>query len=300
MDFQQLEVFLSVAETNSFSETGRLLHRSQSSVTRTIKQLEVELDTQLFYRTTHNVELTNSGKMLVPFAEEMLHLQDKLKRNIASLKKSISGPLRLGASLTLADIILPDLLEKFRDLYPQVQLQITIDTSQQVIHLLQNRDVHFALTEADIHASAIISEPFMEDELVVIVSPTSEWAALEAMTIKKLATLPLIMREKGSGIRNLLYSLLEKENVEPEQLTIVMELNSTETIKRMVMNGLGCAVLSRAYVEREIEMGLLKPLSFSPVPFKRHFYFSYREGGPLSPSVEAMIDLLREMYIGQE
>lgn len=296
MDLNQLEVFLSVSTTKSFSETGKQLHRSQSSVTRTIKQLEMELGSTLFHRNTHTVELTNSGKVLVPYAKEMLHLQEKIKRNISYLEKTVTGPLKLGASLTIADAVLPGLFEKYQTRYPQVQLQVKIDTSQSVIEALQNREIHFGLTEADIVANNISSTPFMEDELVVVVKHDHEIAKKDSITLHELAKLPLIMREKGSGIRSLIENMMNKEGIKLSELEIVMELNGTETIKRMVTSGLGASIVSRACVQREIDLNQIKPLSLKPRPFKRHFFYSFREDGALSPSIEAFKDLLIEIY----
>ncbi len=301
MDLVQLEIFLSVAETKSFSETGRIAHRAQSSVTRTIKQLEMELGTSLFHRSTHAVELTRAGRALVPYAKEMLDLQEKLRRNISIMEKKVSGPLKIGASLTIADAVLPNLFEEFISLYPQVKFKVTIDTSHNVMQALQNRGIHFALTEAEFPSSDSVSvNPFMEDELVVIVRPDHPAAKEESISLAELADLPLVMREKGSGMRAFTERMFNKEGISFDDLDIVMELNSTETIKKMVINGIGAAIISKSCLTRELELKLLKPLSIKPIPLKRNFYYAYREEGPLYPSIEALQDLLLEMFGGQK
>ncbi|WP_070119467.1 selenium metabolism-associated LysR family transcriptional regulator [Bacillus marinisedimentorum] len=300
MDLIQLEVFLSVAETKSFSETGRIVHRAQSSVTRTIKQLEMELGTSLFHRTTHAVELTRAGRALVPYAKEMLNLQEKLIRSISIIEKKVSGPLKIGASLTIADAVLPHLLEEFISLYPQVKFKVTIDTSHNVMQALQNRGIHFALTEAEIPANDSISvKPFKEDELVVIVRPDHPAAQKKSISLAELSKLPLVMREKGSGMRAFTERMFSQEGISFDDLDIVMELNSTETIKKMTANGLGAAIISKSCLNRELELKLLKPLSIKPTPLKRNFYYAYREEGSLYPSIEALQDILLDLYGGK-
>lgn len=297
MELTQLEVFLSLAETNSFSETARRLHRSQSSITRKIKQLEVELSTRLFYRSTHTVRLTESGKTLVSYAEKMIGLSENMKRSISLMEKTIAGPMKIGASFSISEEILPELLGQYQALYPQVQLHVTIGSSQEIIQALENRELDFGITEAPNESKMVVSHPFMEDELVVFAPNDHDLASKETLTFHDLVDYPLIMREKGSGMRALLEKEFAAHNISIEDLNIVMELNNTETIKKMVLNDLGVAILSRQCIKREVGLQLLQPQSLSPEALTRYFYYSYRKGEPLYPSIEAMEELLKEMYV---
>jgi len=293
-----LQVFLTVAKVKNFSRAGKKLHLSQPTITQIIKQLEQELETRLFDRTTHSVQLTESGKLLIPYAEKILRLQEEARRKIALLEQTISGPLLIGASMTSAEAVLPRLMGQYQQRYPNVQIRIEVTNSENIMTALEAGQLHFGIIEAPLTSSVLAIQPLMTDELVCIASanhpPEGLTAEPSGIHLQQLATLPLIMREKGSGTRLVLEEALAKCQIPAGQLHIVMELNSTEAIKEMVANGLGVAVLSRHLIKKELELGLLTAYSLQPKALLRSFYYAYLPEEPLRPAVMAMLQLIRE------
>ncbi len=301
MNLNYLQVFLEVVKSKNFSMAGKKMHLSQPTVTHIIKQLEQELDTRLFDRTTHSVKLTETGKLLIPYAEKILSLQEEARRNIALMEQTVSGPLLIGASMTTAEVILPKLVSHYQRLYPKVKIHVEVTNSEIILQALESGRLHFGIIEAPLTSSVLVIQPFMTDELVCITSavhPRPELSTEQScIQLEQLAKLPLIMREKGSGTRLVLEEALARHQIQIEQLQIIMELNSTEAIKEMVINGLGVAVLSRHLIKKELTLHLLTAYSLQPETLLRSFYYAYLPEEPLRPPVIAMLQLIQEQQL---
>lgn len=300
MNLQHLQVFLTVVEHKNFSTAGKKLHLSQPTVTHIIKQLEQELETRLFDRTTHSVKLTETGELLVPYAKKILELQEEVRRNIALKEQTVSGTFFIGASLTTAEVVVPKLVRDYQRLYPQVRIYIEVNNSEIILQGLQTGRLHFGIIEAPLTSPSLVIEPFMTDELICITS--SLYPLLDApeehsgIALKELAHLPLIMREKGSGTRLVLEEALARHNIQIEPSRIIVELNSTEAIKEMVVNGLGVAVLSRHLIKKELALRLVKAYPLQPERLERSFYYAYLPETPPRPTVMAMLNLIEAQF----
>ncbi|MEH7249084.1 selenium metabolism-associated LysR family transcriptional regulator [Neobacillus niacini] len=274
MNLDHLKVFFMAATKKNFSETAKILHLSQPSVSLQIKHLEEYLNTSLFDRTTKKIQLTDSGKKLYNYAEKIIHLVNQAEKDLELFSETIHGDLRLGASLTIGEYLLPYYLGNFIKQYPNVQLMMKIYNSHQIIEKLINQEIELGFIEATIPHKNLDSIPFLEDELVIISSTSHPFHFLEKETIEpdKLFSLPIIMREKGSGTRQVLEEKLLKSNLDPNNLNIVMELENTESIKSAVESGLGVSIISQTAIHKEIELGTLKKTRISGIHLKRHFY----------------------------
>lgn len=300
MNFQQLNVFLTLAQTRNFSETGRLLNLSQPTVTQTLKGLEAQLSTRLMKRSTHAVELTEAGELFLPYAQQMVQLWEEAQIRISKLEKRLRGTLKMGSSMTTSEVILPSLMGHYHRRYPQVQIKVTVNNSERLLAELEEGKLDLAIIEAPLTSKKLCIQPFTKDELVCILSATHPvppgMEHADSLTLEQLAELPLIMRERGSGTRLALEEALHQAGISVQRLLIQLELNSSDAIKELVQQGLGAAVISKQLIQKELELGLLRQLPIIPVPIERYFYYAYRPQKMMKPPVEALLKVIQDMY----
>ncbi|WP_042355571.1 selenium metabolism-associated LysR family transcriptional regulator [Bacillus rubiinfantis] len=297
MNLEHLKVFFTAAVKKNFSETAKALHLSQPSVSLQIKHLEEYLHTTLFDRSKKKMELTLAGTILFSYAEQLIQLINQVEKDISLLSETIHGELRLGASLTIGEYLLPYYLGEFIKNYPNVNLSMKVDNSHQIIENLLDGKIDLGFIEASIPRKEIDSLPFLEDELVIISSTREGGYPLQSLQVdiiepEILFTLPIIAREPGSGTRQVLETNLLKHQLEFDHLNIIMELENTESIKSAVESGLGVAIISKTTIQKELKLGLLKQTRIKGIPLKRYFYLINRNQ-VLSPAC----DVFKELFI---
>lgn len=276
MNEHQLIVFMTVAEKSSFSAAAKRLHMAQPTVTAQIKSLENELDTRLFHRTTKQVELTEAGRILYRYGNDILHSIEQMKKEIDSLKDTISGKLELAASLTIGEYVLPKILGRVKQKYPHIQLSMNIMNTEQIVEKIRDRLLDVGLVEGLIADPDLDLQVFQEDELVLITSLNFDHPDLnrQKMTANHdiLLKTPLILREKGSGTRQVLEQRLRQQGTDLSGLQPFLELGSTEAVKGAVAENLGVSVISAAAIEKELTLNTLCAYSLTGLDLKRHFY----------------------------
>jgi LysR family transcriptional regulator, transcriptional activator of the cysJI operon len=298
MNIEHLKVFYVVAKGNSFSETAKILHLSQPSISLQIQQLESTLATKLFERTTKRISLTPTGELLYKYAEKILNLVHETKKEISLLSESIHGDLIIGASLTIGGYILPYILGRYQKEFPNVKLILKLDNSQQVIEKLSNQEIHVGFIESLKIYPDVQQIPFMEDELVIITSPglyhLSDYGKVD-ITPDELFSLPMIMREQGSGTRQVVEESLRRFQLDPSKLNIILELENTEAIKSAVESGLGISIISKSAIKKELQLGVLQEVSIRGIRLKRKFTFIYNEETLTLPS-ESFFSFIQQYY----
>jgi LysR family transcriptional regulator, transcriptional activator of the cysJI operon len=297
MNLEHLKVFYVVAKGNSFSETAKILHLSQPSISLQIRHLEDVLSTKLFERTTKRITLTPTGKLLFEYAEKILNLVQETKKEISLLSDSIHGDLIIGASLTIGGYILPYILGSYQKEFPNVNLILKLDNSEEVIEKLSNQEIHLGFIESLNISSEVEQIPFMEDELVIITSPKMFRSFIQRAVIsaEKLFSLPMIMREQGSGTRQVIEESLRKHKLDSSNLNVILELENTEAIKSAVESGLGISIISRSAIKKELQLGVLKEVFIQNVRLKRNFTFIYKKEGLTLPS-ESFYNYILQHY----
>ncbi|MEH7012313.1 LysR substrate-binding domain-containing protein [Neobacillus niacini] len=205
---------------------------------------------------------------------------------------TVHGELRLGASLTIGEYLLPYYLGDFINKYPNVSLMMKIYNSHQIIEKLINQEIDLGFIEATIPHKSIESIPFLEDELVIISSVAHHFPLLEKEAIQPedLFSLPIIMREKGSGTRQVLEENLLNSNFDPNNLNVILELENTESIKSAVKSGLGVSIISKTAIIKETDLGILRKTNINGVNLKRYFYILNKKQ-ILSPACDAFREL---------
>ena len=261
---RRLQVFHSVAKLLSFTTAAEQLFMTQPAVTFQVKQLEEHFNTRLFERRRGGISLTPAGALVMGYAEKILALSDEMDTRVGELTGEVSGPLLLGASMTIAEFILPRILGEFKALHPQVQTQMTVANSEIIQHRVAALVIDVGLVESPSQLPNVVTEVCCDDELVVICAPGHPLAKSGSVTPQDVFAEPIISRESGSGTREFADHYFRDCGVVPEELNIVMELGSPEAIKGVVETGLGVGIMSRATVVKELRLGTLVALPLNP------------------------------------
>ncbi len=261
---RRLQVFHAVAKQCSFTKAAETLFMTQPAVTFQIKQLEEHFNTRLFDRGHGKISLTHAGEVVFEYTEKILLLSAELDTRVSELTGEIQGLLLIGASMTIAEFMLPRVLGEFNVAYPQVKARLTVANSDTVEHSVAEHSLDIGLIEAPARVSGLTTEECGEDEVQVVCSPAHPLAKLKSVTPKQLLRYPYISREPGSGTRDVTDSYMRQAGFAPEDLNMVMELSTPDAIKGVVETGLGYAIMSKVIVAKEKQLGVLVALPFSP------------------------------------
>jgi DNA-binding transcriptional LysR family regulator len=269
MELRQLQTFVRVAELRSFSRAAEELLLSQPAVTRQVAALERELGARLLDRLGHRIEPTPAGEALQRRASEILRLEAETRREVSDIGEGAAGRLTIGASSTAAAYVLPPLLARYRAAHPAIQLRVRTGASAQIRELALANAVEVGLISESEELAALRQVPVCELETVLVLHSGHPLArAVEAVRGAELAGTALLMMPPGTTLREHTDRLLAASGaqIEPD-----LELDSVETIKRMIEARLGIALLPRAAVEREAAAGalLVRPLAGPGEPYRR-------------------------------
>lgn len=251
----RLVVFRTVAEQLSFRKAAEELYLTQPAVSLQIKALEEDLGVQLFDRTGSRIALTEAGKTLLHYAEQVSALLVRAEQEVNALSGEHAGHLALGASTTIAQYVLPRLLSDFRREHPRVQLTLISGNTERIVGAVAQKQIALGFIEGPAHSRDVKTEPFLVDELVLIVPAAHEWAERASVASTEITSIPLLMRERGSGTRRVVEIALERQHVKRSALQIVMELDSIEAIKSAVEAGLGAGFVSRWALAKDARLG---------------------------------------------
>lgn len=298
MKLKQLEVFVMVADCQSFSEAAKMLFLTQPTISAHIQSLEKELNTKLIARNTKNVCLTQQGKQLYQYAREMLLLQDKILELFVSEEGSPAKSLVIAASTIPSQYLLPDILARFQEKYPHEQFEIRETDSGKVIEAVANHtaDIGFVGTVLENKSCRYI--PFYEDELTVIMPNTKKYQQIKntQTDLKWMQTAPVIMREKESGTRKETERILQNAGIDFAHMQIIANIESTELIKRSVKNGMGITVISKLAVREEIASGAVLTFPLEKESSTRMLNLVYHKNFPLLKPAANLLKTVQEMY----
>jgi len=261
---RRLQVFHAVARLLSFTRAAEELCMTQPAVTFQVKQLEEHYNTRLFDRSHGRIALTSTGQVMFEYADRILDLNEELDTRIGEMTDGVRGPLLLGASLTIAEFILPRILGEFKARHPDVRTRMTVANSEAIETRVADHVLDVGLIESPSTLSSLTTEVCCEDELVVICACSNPLAAHSAVTPEQVAAQPFISREAGSGTREFTDQYFRQAGLAPDDLNLVMELGSPEAIKGLVETGLGVSVMSRASIAKELRLETLVARPLEP------------------------------------
>jgi DNA-binding transcriptional LysR family regulator len=261
---RRLQVFYTVAKQLSFTKAAEQLFMTQPAVTFQVKQLEEHFNTRLFERNHGRIALTPAGRMAMEYAERILSISEEMDTRVAELTGAVAGPLLLGASTTIAEFILPQILGEFKGLHPEVEAHMMVANSETIVNRVADHTIDVGLIESPSYLPSLQNEVCCDDELVLICAPNHPLATRKTVRAQEIAALPLVRREPGSGTREFTDNYFRQCGVPPEDLNLVMELGSPEAMKGVVETGIAVAIVSRATIAKELKLGSVVAVPLAP------------------------------------
>lgn len=270
------KVFLAVADKLSFTKAAQELYISQPAVSKHISELEKEFQLTLFRRERGQISLTREGEALKQKAMKLMACNKELEDEMRLLRGVVDGELRLGASSTIAQYVIAPMLARFKEMFPQLGIKLVTGNSEQVTESLVAERIDLALIEGAKRRNDLRYKEFCKDEIVLAGSSASP---LEIVDTEKLKTLPLVMREQGSGTLEVIERALADKGISLSELNIELSISATEAIKSYLKSSPSCcALLSVSALHDELRSGELKIIDIDGMEIVRDFSFVSRQG----------------------
>jgi DNA-binding transcriptional LysR family regulator len=289
MNLNHLRVFHTVAAAGSITAAARSLQVSQPAVSKQLGELEDALGTRLVDRLPRGIRLTAAGRVLVEHAARIFGIEQTAEAEIEALLGVRHGQLSVGASTTVGSYLVPRVFGAFRRLHPELRLDLQIGNTAFVHDLVRLHAVELGLTEGFVHDDDLKTGVFDQDDMVAITAPGDPVLARAPLTVRELVALPFVMRERGSGTREVIEAALAKKRLAVEP---VMSLGSTEAVKNAVAAGLGVAIVSRLALERELASGMLVVIEVADLRIRRALHLVELHGKSRSPAAARFLELL--------
>ena len=275
MDDFRLRVFITAAKTLNFTKCAEQLYISQPAVSKHIGELESRYKVQLFERSGSRLALTEAGRVMLEHAERIADGYRRLQYEMDLFTDRLGGELKVGASTTIAQYVLPQVLARFTARFPEVKVSLVSGNSEQVEAALARHDTDLGLVESSARHPGFHYEPFIPDELVLIASTKGWYGRCDQVTLAELQTVPLVLRESGSGTLEVISKYLAAADVRLASLRVVMQLGSTESIKSFVRNSDAMAIVSVASIVDELRSGELRIIDIEGCTIRREFSFCW-------------------------
>lgn len=297
----QLRIFVKVAELQHVTRAAEELNLTQPAVTAQMRALERAFGVDLIEPVGRRIRLTDAGRIFYDGARQVLLHVEVLEHAMDDVAHLRSGHLAVGATLSIGEYLLPQLLASLKQQYPRVQTSALIANTATIEERLLDYSLDLGLVEWEITSEELEVIPWIRDELVVIVPPNHPWLASgesepASITVDQLVQEPFVAREVGSGTR----ALTERQlGPAAAKLNIVLELNNTNAIKQAVQAGIGVAIMSSALVAGEVQRGQLCQLRITGLDLGRYFSLVYRKGRSISPPAQAFIRLIQNWMQGR-
>lgn len=292
---RRLQVFHAVARHLSFTKAADAMFMSQPAVTFQIRQLEELYSVRLFERRHGCIELTPAGELMRSYAERILALSAEMDTRLAEMTGEMRGSLLLGATSGIAETQLPSILAEFNARHPQVRPRLSVANSGEIASRVADHSLELGLVEVQPALSGLACTACRSDEMVAICAPSHPLAALAKVTPQLLAEYEFLEREPGSGLRTVVDAYFRAAGVAPESLKIQLELGSGEALKGAVATGLGCAIVPRPAVDKEILLGLLSAIPLDP-PLTRSIWLIQPEERFRSRLVTTFVHFVRQQF----
>lgn len=298
MNLKQLEVFLAVVETGSFSKASDVTLITQSTVSQHIASLESEFDLKLLDRSRKAVLPTAAGKLLLTYARQIVSKTREVPLAIKRFKGLEDTVIKIGASNIPGSPLIPAILPLFTTRYPGVSLTVLQGDSRETLDRLKKEEIEVGIIGTVFEDKTIAFHQLGQDKIVLVVKGDHRWAGGKPISLKEMLTERFIIREAGSGTDKTVHEALAKAGIRPEQMKIQASLGSNEAVKQAVHNGMGAAFISEISIEKEVANGEMAVVKTRGLSISRFFYLIRRQKRDLSPSARAFVNFLEEMREG--
>jgi DNA-binding transcriptional LysR family regulator len=300
MNLNQLETLITISKTMSFRKAGEILNLTQPAVSAQIKSLEDEFKTTLIDRN-QPVTLTDSGQVFLEHAEIILQTVEDLKQRLADLNQTPQGHIHLGTTTSIAIQILPRVLSYFQDQFPLIKTTIHSMNSSQTMTAVENGSIDIGITYLFDKHPSLESSVLYYDTFELVVSPEHPLSKYSHVPIERLHDLPLIMLSPETAGRRFVDQIFKQLYITPQ---VVMELSSSEEVKRMVELNLGAAIISKMSISNELRLGTLKMIKVNELEISHPVGVVYKSGRYLSSALHQFLQDLKGMqeiqFVGSE
>jgi DNA-binding transcriptional LysR family regulator len=290
MDLDQLHTFLEIVRLKSFSKAAQTCYRTQPAISAQVRQIEQELNSILFERLGTKIALTTAGRIFANYAEQILELRKQAQDAINELEKVPRGELVIAASEATCIYVLPQVFSEFKKRFPNVQLVVDRSYGSRVVQAVLDNQADFGLTQLPVQEKKLQVVKIHSDEIRLLLPPHHRLARKGQVTPQDLIGEPLLLPKTGTTRARL------NEWLDPidESMTVSMELDSTEMIKRFVMAELGVSFIAASHCAEEIDTGRLAAVSLGPEPMIRRVGLIYRKDKSLSKAALGFIQVAVE------
>lgn len=274
----RLKVFRSVARHLNFTKAAEELYVSQPAITRHIKELEAEYGLRLFERTNGRLLLTEAGKCLLVHVEKILEAHEVLDYEMRKMSGSAGGTLRIGASTTIAQYIIPAVLAEFAQMHSGVELSLRSGNTEEIEMALLAQEIDVGLVEGSSRHRVLHYTPFLKDELVAVTRVQSPLAGRDELRLSDLSQIPIVLREQGSGTLDVFIDALQQKGIRIGDLNAKIHLGCTESIKRFLIHTDMVGIISIRAVRDELCQGVFKVLDVPDLSLQRELSVVQRQG----------------------
>jgi DNA-binding transcriptional LysR family regulator len=285
-------MFATVIQTGSFSRAAEALHVSQPAISKGVRDFELQIGCRLLDRVPRGVRPTREGQALMRHAEALFETERAAEEEMRSLRNLGEGSLRIGASTTIASYMIAECLSIFHNAHPNIDLHIISANTREIADLTLAHDIDVALVEGPVKDENLIAEPWRTDLMELIVGPRHPFAAaIEPIESEVIAAETFIVREPGSGSREIVTKALADLGVEPRR---TLEIGNTEAIKQAVAAGLGISIVSGSAVSDQVEWGRLKTVDIRGLNINRQLWQLKLPGRLDAPAALAFEQILKD------
>jgi DNA-binding transcriptional LysR family regulator len=294
MNLRQLELFVAVVESGSFSRGAEAASLTQSTVSQHIAALENETGLRLLDRTGQGVILTSAGELFLQHARQVLAECDRLRQAMAGFRGLQQASLNVGASNIPANYLIPAILPRLSAEHPGIAFTMQTGDSRAMLERLLADEVELAVVGSRDDDRGVDYLPLTSDLLVLAVSSQHPWSQSPTITLNDLAECPMIVRESGSGSDQALRQALRQAGFDPARLQIAVRLGSNEAVRQALLNGFGAAFLSEISIRQELKRGELVKIVVADFVVQRQFWLVTRERRTASPAARVFAALMQE------
>lgn len=293
MNFRKLKIFYETALCLNMTKVAKNMYISQPSISQSIHELEEEVGVKLFDRIGKKLFLTNEGEIFLNYTRRILNLYDEGINTLNDYAHNSKGKITIGASTTIGIYILPGIIKSFSEKYKDIEISIIIENTSRIKNLILQNKVDFAYVEGEIKSEEINQEKVWEDELVFICGNNHKWSNTNIIKAEELSNEKLIMRESGSGSREIIENYLLGKEID---YNIFLELGNTEAIKRIVEANLGIGCISEKCIEENIKHGDLNSFRLEERKIIRDLLLITHKDKFISKNMKDFIDFAKENY----
>lgn len=290
LDYHLL-TFVTVAEKKNFTRAAEELHITQSAVTLSIKALEKKYEVKFFDRTNKYVRLTRAGEILYYHAKRILKEYEQAEGLIDDITKVVSGPLLIGSSYTFGEYLLPRYISDFMKVHQLIEPKVSISNSSSIMKQVLDGSLDIGIIDGEVKSHPHLHiTPFEQDELVIIVGTDHPLASFRTIDLESLYGETWILREEGSGTREVIDKLFEKHAFSP---LILRSFGSTQIIKESVEAGIGISIVSKFSIQKELHMKTIHSIRLKNEQINRNFSYVIPKTDIHTRSVELFTQFLK-------